>query len=367
MNEPMQPSGSADSIIASSSSSILGSVAEGSSSPSATTKHRSDRRSSKLKGALKELKDDRIIQISQADHRDRDTGDDSMEETPVIVESVLPPSRSRARSDRPLSVSSSDSHPAVSYYPTSHSSQRLSDMGTRLSGWFSHTFSTSSTDLSLPAILSNAPQMSVSPKSKAGGLGLLTAARHGKGHLDKVVRYVLDSDATPDKCTDPIWLLGVQHPGYEPPPPPSPQTSPISSGRRSSLDMRRSSSFRNSLGSSRGATSSPEPSLSQSQQGKYPGAHWPPVFYVDFTSRVWLTYRSHFTPIRDQSLAQLEAEASSPPPPPQPVAVSPRKWNWPGAGERGWTSDAGWGCMLRTGQSLLANALIHLHLGRGMQ
>ncbi|KAI5999027.1 hypothetical protein EDC04DRAFT_1098000 [Pisolithus marmoratus] len=22
-----------------------------------------------------------------------------------------------------------------------------------------------------------------------------------------------------DKCSEPIWLLGVQHPGYEPPPP----------------------------------------------------------------------------------------------------------------------------------------------------
>ncbi|KAJ9110646.1 hypothetical protein QFC19_001475 [Naganishia cerealis] len=32
--------------------------------------------------------------------------------------------------------------------------------------------------------------------------------------------------------------------------------------------------------------------------------------------------------------------------------------------ERGLTADSGWGCMLRTGQSLLANALVHYHLGR---
>lgn len=374
------------STIASTSSSMsMSPVAEGASQAAAptTSKHRSDRRGSKLKGVLKELKDDRIGQISQGERhtgngdREHDVGDESMEETPVIIEPALAPARPRTRSERPLSasVSSSDSHPAVSYYPSNHSAgstQRLSDMGTRLSGWFSHTFSTSSTDLSLPALLSNSGQMSASPKSKSPALGLLTAARHGKGYLDKGLRYVLDSDATPDKCTDPIWLLGVQHPGYEPPPPsPPPVSSPPSgNGRRSSLDIRRSSSFRASLSSSRGAASSPEPStlsLSTSQSGKHSresGVHWPPVFYLDFTSRVWLTYRSHFAPIRDQSLAVLEAEAGGQSQS-QQVSASPRRWNWPVGGEKGWTSDSGWGCMLRTGQSLLANSLIHLHLGRG--
>ena len=43
-------------------------------------------------------------------------------------------------------------------------------------------------------------------------------------------------------------------------------------------------------------------------------------------------------------------------------------WNWAGS-EKMWTSDSKWGCMLRTGQSLLGNALIklvHMHLGRGL-
>lgn len=92
------------------------------------------------------------------------------------------------------------------------------------------------------------------------------------------------------------------------------------------------------------------------------------MFYSDFTSRVWLTYRSHFQPIRDSTLTALESEqANMAHAGPVIMASSPptKKWGWPGSGEKGWTSDAGWGCMLRTGQSLLANALVHLHLGRG--
>ena len=71
-----------------------------------------------------------------------------------LIEVPPPPPRSRTltRADRPLSASASDSnaHPAAaaSFYSAPahpHGGGRLSDVGTRLSGWFSHTFSTSST------------------------------------------------------------------------------------------------------------------------------------------------------------------------------------------------------------------------------
>ncbi|KAH9920526.1 uncharacterized protein BXZ73DRAFT_91912 [Epithele typhae] len=288
-------------------------------------------------------------------------GDDAADEPPVIVEPSSVP-RPRTRSERPMS----DNFPSAQYY-SSPSNGRMSDLPTRLSGWFAHTFSTSSTDLSLPSLLSQQHlAASVSPKGK--GSALITAARQGKGHIDKAMRYLLDSDATPDKCAEPIWLLGVMHPGYEPPPTP-PLDLSASVGKRNSTDGRRSSSFRPSASASASPTfASPDPSLSQSQPAsatpsKDPSKNWPPVFYSDFTSRIWLTYRSQFLPIRDTTLAALEADVSESP---NGLPSSPptKRWNWPIGGEKGWTSDAGWGCMLRTGQSLLANALLHLHLGR---
>ena len=305
-------------------------------------------------------------------------------EAPVIVEPLSIP-RPRTRSERPLASASDPVHSSSQLYSSTSSSSRIGDLPTRLSGWFSHTFSTSSTDI--PSLL--AYHSTASPKGKAPS-ALLTAAKHGKGHLDKAMRYLLDSDATPDKCTDPIWLLGVQHPGYEPPLSAVPDvvaTSPVNNSNNTNsgigggfgLAFRRDSGSPSSFRSSTSSVASSELSQSTNSSSSKipnPAANWPPVFYIDFTSRIWLTYRSQFpVPIKDGRLADLCDTASSGcgsnselGEDVSPTIVKSRPWNWVGVGggERMWTSDSGWGCMLRTGQSLLANALIHMHLGRGL-
>lgn len=58
---------------------------------------------------------------------------------------------------------------------------------------------------------------------------------------------------------------------------------------------------------------------------------WPSDFYDDFVSRLWMTYRHNYPPIRPSNHK----------------------------------TDIGWGCMLRSGQSLLANTLIIHFLSRG--
>lgn len=82
--------------------------------------------------------------------------------------------------------------------------------------------------------------------------------------------------------------------------------------------------------------------------------NWPARFIHDFESRFWMTYRSDFPPI--------PRTKDSPNAKNQPITLRIRQHL---SDPTHLTSDAGWGCMIRSGQSLLANATAMVRLGRG--
>lgn len=85
-----------------------------------------------------------------------------------------------------------------------------------------------------------------------------------------------------------------------------------------------------------------------------PDSGWPQGFIDDFEARFWMTYRSEFESIPRST----NPKASS------ALSLAMRIKNQLGD-QSGFSTDSGWGCMIRSGQSLLANALGLLELGRG--
>ncbi|KAI1333828.1 hypothetical protein F5Y15DRAFT_323877 [Xylariaceae sp. FL0016] len=80
---------------------------------------------------------------------------------------------------------------------------------------------------------------------------------------------------------------------------------------------------------------------------------WPPAYLDDFESRVWMTYRSEFESIaKSQDPKAMNALSFS-------MRLKSQL-----SDQKGFSSDSGWGCMIRSGQSLLANAMVIQRLGR---
>eukprot|EP00743_Colponemidia_sp_Colp-15_P006732 GILK01007259.1.p1 GENE.GILK01007259.1~~GILK01007259.1.p1 ORF type:complete len:729 (+),score=73.97 GILK01007259.1:176-2362(+) len=104
------------------------------------------------------------------------------------------------------------------------------------------------------------------------------------------------------------------------------------------------------LASTKSPPSHRRPSLSRSLSDGETGSAQNPIvptrvrnieaaFFSDFFSILWFTYRKRFEPLKSISASQVESSS-------------------------GLTTDAGWGCMIRTGQMILAQALKRHFLGR---
>lgn len=308
------------------------------------------------------------------------------------------------------------------------SSAQNPNVAGRIGGWFSSILQTSASSTHLPlsrdpsasdtlsyslhssprAHPSDSPSSITQIKNSNSAKKSSTSALNIGGRLgpldrmlDKAVQYFLDTDSTADKCEEDIWVLGVRHAGYTPPS--IAEQKGDGSDRRSIITVdekkkkgkglnfgaiRKGKERRtNSIDSVRGiegdrrfssasqAPSSPSrhtpspsispvtsPSLSPRtsfQLPPQPITHgWPLLFYQDFYSRIALTYRVGFPPIpcSPNSAGGVHAVMNT-------LSLSMGRGG--GRTNEGLSSDTGWGCMLRTGQSLLANALITVHLGRG--
>jgi cysteine protease ATG4 len=159
-----------------------------------------------------------------------------------------------------------------------------------------------------------------------------------------IVRTFYDPPPTNDS-NEPIWLLGQRYEPRPPPCKPTPTDSP-SAGTPTPLSERNEDE-------SWIRTSIEETERKEAPNGEDPAQYgnWPSAFLDDFESRIWMTYRSGFAAIQKSH----DPKATS------AMSFRVRMQN---LASPGFTSDTGFGCMIRSGQCILANALQMLRLGR---
>ncbi|KAH6890994.1 hypothetical protein B0T10DRAFT_560266 [Thelonectria olida] len=179
------------------------------------------------------------------------------------------------------------------------------------------------------------------------------------GRYRRIVQMFWDPEPTNDTAQDqPVWCLGRQYKLSDtshsksndsgaPTPPsttapeadstdPTPPAHPPANAPETPPDSI-SSSFSSSLAYDDPAA----------------GGGWPQEFLSDFESKFWMTYRSEFEPIPRSTKPQSTAALS----------FSMRLKSQLGD-QSDFSSDSGWGCMIRSGQSLLANTMGMVRLGR---
>ena len=173
------------------------------------------------------------------------------------------------------------------------------------------------------------------------------------GRYKKIVKYFWDPEPKNDEAPQAsVWCLGREY---------GPKEEQLATFSHSDIDTETLAAQKGQepyIAPKRTANTSVNGGREQSPiEGRGIGndgdGGWPKEFLDDFESCLWLTYRSNFPAIKRS--ADPKASAS--------MSLSVRLRSQLDQG--GFTSDTGWGCMIRSGQSVLANTLIRLRLGRG--
>lgn len=173
------------------------------------------------------------------------------------------------------------------------------------------------------------------------------------GRYKRIVQYFWDPEPTNDIDPDsPIWCLGKE---YAP-------SKKLSESTITSTPPKDDDYVHAELPKPSQAATPPESVTSSfdmasgydEQTADAEDGGWPQAFLDDFEAKMWFTYRSSFPCIQRSQDPKAAATMS----------LSVRLRSQLGD-QAGFTSDTGWGCMIRSGQCLLANALIMLRMGRG--
>lgn len=179
--------------------------------------------------------------------------------------------------------------------------------------------------------------------------GAAEFGRYGR----RIVKLIWDPEPTNDPSANlPVWCLGCSYTHDSA----SPRTLPASE------DTPETSHDDTTKASGAIPTNAPDTppdsvsssfssSLAYDDLGQDGG--WPTAFLDDFESRIWMTYRSGFEIIPKSTDPKATYALS--------FAMRLKTLG----DQSGFSSDSGWGCMIRSGQSLLANALSACYLGRG--
>lgn len=182
--------------------------------------------------------------------------------------------------------------------------------------------------------------------------GAAEAGRVGR----RIVKMIWDPQPVNDRTANkPVWCLGCSYTHESP----ARTESALDAAARSEATPPTTPSATASRAAPDAAPETPPDSGSSSVSSSLayePSAEdsgWPPAFMDDFESRTWMTYRSNFEPIARSSDPKASASLS--------FAMRLKSL----ADQGGFPSDTGWGCMIRSGQSLLANTLSICQLGRG--